>query len=152
MRGTVLIEVDSKEGVADPVGRGLEASCKSAKIKVGTIQASQLYRLVGDLSADQVQTIGKDLLTDPIIQEFHDGATRRPGATTIDVCFKDGVTDAVGDSVMKGLQDLGIESVKQVRTGMRYRLEGVRKAEIGKKVALSFLANPLVQEIFVYVD
>jgi len=153
MHGTWLIEVGYKEGVTDPAGVGLVKNCAHVGIKgVKEAQVSQLYRLVGDLKPDERTQVMTDLLTDPIIQVSRDGAIRAPKATTVDVCYKSGVTDVVGDTVMKGIQDLGVQSVSEVRTGMRYRFPGVKREAIGRKVALTFLANPLIQDIFIYVD
>ena len=77
---------------------------------------------------------------------------RAPNATTVDVCFKTGVTDVVGETVMKGIRDLGVQGVAEVRTGLRYRFSGVKREELGRKVALTFLANPLIQDVFIHVD
>jgi phosphoribosylformylglycinamidine (FGAM) synthase PurS component len=153
MHGTWLIEVGYKDGVSDPTGLGLEKDCQHAGIKgVKKIAVSQLYRLVGELTPEQRTRLANDLLTDPIIQASRDGALREPGATTVDVCFKTGVTDVVGDTVMKGIRDLGVQGVAEVRTGLRYRFAGVKREELGRKVALTFLANPLIQDVFIHVD
>jgi phosphoribosylformylglycinamidine (FGAM) synthase PurS component len=70
----------------------------------------------------------------------------------IDVWYKPGVTDAVGESVMKGIRDLNIPGVKEVRTGMRYHLKGVTRQEIAEKIALALLVNPLVNDSVVHAD
>ena len=153
MHGTWLIEVGQKAGLPDAAGAGLEKSCKSAGFKgVRQVAVAQLYRLVGNLTPEQREKLMRDLLADPIIQVPRDGALRASGATTVDVCFKAGVTDVVGETVMKGIRDLGVETISEVRTGMRYRFPGVKQAELGRKVALAFLANPLIQDVFIYVD
>jgi phosphoribosylformylglycinamidine (FGAM) synthase PurS component len=153
MPGTWLIEVGSKNGVPDPAVAGLEKDCRHAKVKgVKHVEISQLYRLVGKLTPAERRRLMNDLLADPIIQASQDGARRKPGAITVDICFKTGVTDVVGESVMKGIRDLGVQGVKEVRTGSRYRFPGLKRAETGRQVALAFLANPLIQDIFIHVD
>ena len=153
MRGTWLIEVGHKAGVPDPAGSGIEKDCKHARVKgIKTVQMSQLYRLEGELTPEDQRRVMEDLLTDPIIQISQDGALRKPGATTVDICFKTGVTDVVGDTVMKGIRDLGIQGVREVRTGTRLRFPGLKRAETARHVAVTFLANPLIQDIFTYVD
>ena len=42
----------------------------------------------------------------------------------VEVWYKAGVTDAVGDSVMKGIKDLGVGGVTSVKTGQVYIIEG----------------------------
>ena len=131
----------------------MEKDCRQAGLKgVKNVAVSQLYRVVGTLTAEERRRLADDLLTDPIIQDSRDGAARAAQATTIDVCFKTGVTDVVGETVMKGIRDLGVQSVTEVRTGLRYRLPGVKREELGRKVALMFLANPLIQDVFIHVD
>ena len=153
MHGTWLIEVGYKKGISDPAGLGLEKDCKQAGIKgVKNVAVSQLYRLVGALTPEDRRRVADDLLTDPIIQESRDGALREAKATTVDVCFKAGVTDVVGETVMQGIHDLGLQGVTEVRTGLRYRFPGIKREELGRKVALTFLANPLIQDVFIHVD
>ena len=56
------------------------------------------------------------------------------------------MTDVVGESVLKGIRDLNIQGVKEVRTGMRYHFAGRHKREVAEKIALALLVNPLVHE------
>ncbi|MFH1824814.1 MAG: phosphoribosylformylglycinamidine synthase subunit PurS [Candidatus Firestonebacteria bacterium] len=63
----------------------------------------------------------------------------------IEVWYKTGVTDAVGDSVKKGISDLGITGVKEVKTGQVYIIKGkISKKEI-EKICSGLLANSIVQ-------
>jgi len=79
---------------------------------------------------------------------------RRPdeGALVVDVWYKSGVTDVVGESVAKGIRDLGCNTVSEVRTGMRYRFWGLKGLEAGRKIATALLANPLVHDHNVHAD
>ena len=70
----------------------------------------------------------------------------------LDVWYKPGVTDAVGESVMKGIRDLNIPGVKEVRTGMRYHLHGVTRPDVAEKIASALLVNPLVTESIIHAD
>ena len=84
------------------------------------------------------------------------GGRRSPGEAkhglVIDVWYKPGVTDAVGESVMKGIRDLNIPGVKEVRTGMRYYLKGVTRQDAAEKIASALLVNPLVHESIIHAD
>jgi phosphoribosylformylglycinamidine (FGAM) synthase PurS component len=153
MQGTYVIEVAPQKHIPDSAGTGLEHDCHAAGLKgVGKVRVSQLYRLIGNLSASEQERIARDLLTDPVIQESRDGALSPKNGLSIDVWFKPGVTDVVGESVLKGIQDLGIKGISSVRTGSRYQLLKTKRADLGKKVALSFLVNPLVQDYVLHVD
>lgn len=159
MANTVLIEVASKPNVVDPVGQGLEQTIKHLHLaKVKRVSASQLYRIEGELSAEARRRIGAELLSDPVIQEFQESEVHdrpRPakgGPITIDVWYKAGVTDVVGESVAKGIRDLDIKGVNAVRAGMRYRVWGLTTKSAAEKLALALLVNPLVQDQLIHVD
>src|SRR3954468_17817717 len=111
MHGTYLIEVMPKRGVKDTLAEEITGDLKHlgihAHCKVAT---SKLYRLIGQLSAEERSRVGRDLLSDPIIEEAHDGgwkpkepltaaARKLPQAKSVvvDVGYKQGVTDAVGE-------------------------------------------------------
>ena len=162
MNGTCLIEVGYKSDVADPVGRGLLRDIRHLKLAPATdVRASQLYRLVGDINAEGRVRIARDLLCDPIVQDYREGDWRKDAEpmrgrktkapAVVDVWFKQGVTDAVGESVLKGIQDLPVAGVREVRTGIRYRFDGVTQAE-AEKVTRAILANPLVNEYVIHAD
>ena len=77
-----------------------------------------------------IDRIGAELLADPITQVY----TFKPESDavkrwTLEVQFKPGVTDAVGDSTVKGIKDLGITGVTGVRTGHKYWFTGNLNAE-----------------------
>jgi len=151
MAKTTLIAVTHKAGVMDPVGHGLKKDIEDLGLaRVKNVLSAQLYRLEGDVSRGDSDRIAKELLCDPIIQECQDHLM--PKSMVVDIWFKAGVTDVVGDSVLKGIRDLDIQGVQQVRTGMRYAFEGVTKRETAEKIALALLVNPLVHEATVHAD
>jgi len=152
-----VIEVGSKAGAADPSARGLLSDIRHLGVRgVKAVESSQLYRLSGDIAAGDRARIANDLLCDPIIQDWAE-ESRNPLAeksrpVRLDVWFKQGVTDVVGDSVRKGILDLGISGVDAVRTGTRYRFWGLPNREAAERIADAYLANSLVQEHFSHVD
>jgi phosphoribosylformylglycinamidine (FGAM) synthase PurS component len=169
MARTYLFEIGYKAGVADPVGQGLKRDITHLGLaRVKNVSSAQLYKVSGQISAEERNRIAKDLLCDPIIQECGENIIPHPAPSpsegrggpkiplpsrerlgegwSIDIWYKQGVTDAVGDSVRKGIQDLAISGVQDVRTGMRYHLEGVAKRDVAEKIALALLVNPLVHE------
>jgi phosphoribosylformylglycinamidine (FGAM) synthase PurS component len=151
-----LLEVRYKSGVTDPAGASLAGDIAHLGLGKPTgVSSAQLYRIRGDLSAKERNRISKDLLADPVTQEARESpeaAKRtarepgRPDGVVIDVWFKTGVTDVVGDSVLKGIQDLNVRGVSEVRTGMRYLLKGIRRREVADKIALALLVNPLIHD------
>jgi len=63
----------------------------------------------------------------------------------VEVWYKPGVTDAVGDSVKKGVSDLGISGVTSVKTGQVYIIEGKLDKKQVDKICSGLLANGIVQ-------
>ena len=70
----------------------------------------------------------------------------------VDIWFKPGVTDSVGESVLKGLRDMNLEEIQDVRTGMRYRFIGLKDPKVAEKLALAVLINPLIHDRTTHVD
>jgi phosphoribosylformylglycinamidine (FGAM) synthase PurS component len=162
MAHTHLFEIGYKAGVTDPVGRGLKHDITHLGLaKVSQVASAQLYKVLGKLSTEDRSRITQDLLCDPILNESRPSPYPLPGerakgegkkSMVIDVWYKAGVTDAVGDSVRKGIADLGIHDVQDVRTGMRYHLQGVTQRAVAEKIALALLVNPLVHEMTIHAD
>ncbi len=153
MPRTFLFEIGYKPGVKDPVGEGLKSDLEHLRLaKVKKVASAQLYKISGTLTAEQRVRIARDLLCDPILHEPRDKAFEKTRSMVLDVWYKAGVTDVVGESVKKGIEDLDISGVQEVRTGMRYHLEGITKRETAEKVALSLLVNPLVHDLVIHAD
>ena len=157
MTTSTLIAVAHKPGITDPVGKGLAHDIAHLGLgKVKQVSSAQLYRLEGAMSDAERERIVGDLLCDPILHQSEDAPERSAGKAkpgiAIDIWFKAGVTDVVGDSVRKGIQDLDIHTVQSVRTGMRYHLEGVTRREVAEKIAAALLVNPLVHEATIHAD
>ena len=65
------IEVWVKEGFADPRSEGLQKDILDLGIKtVKHVRVSNVYLLEGKLSENELQTICRELLTDPIVEEY----------------------------------------------------------------------------------
>jgi phosphoribosylformylglycinamidine (FGAM) synthase PurS component len=159
MASATLIEVMHKPGITDPVGKGLAHDITQMGLaRLKSVASAQLYQIHGSLATNDKTRIARDLLADPILQDYRienypsplskgkGTCGARAEGLVIDVWYKPGVTDAVGESVMKGIRDLNIPGVKEVRTGMRYHLKGVTRQEIAEKIALALLVNPLVND------
>ena len=151
MAKSTLIAVAHKPGVMDPVGHGLKKDIEELGLaRVKNVLSAQLFRLEGDVSRQDRERIAKDLLCDPILQECQEHMA--PHSLVVDIWFKTGVTDVVGDSVLKGIRDLDIQGVQEVRTGMRYAFEGVTKRDVAEKIATALLVNPLVHDSTIHAD
>ena len=141
------VEVSYKPEVPDTIGQGILEDITDLGISgVDSVRTATVYWIQGTLDAQTIDRIGAELLADPITQVY----TFRPESDpakrwTLEVQFKPGVTDAVGDSTVKGIKDLGITGVTGVRTGHKYWLTGNLNTEQLETIAQRLLMNDVIQ-------
>ena len=141
------VEVYYKPEVPDTIGQGILEDITDLGISgVDSVRTATVYWIEGALDAEAIDRIGAELLADPITQVYT-FRTQSDSTTdwTLEVQFKLGVTDAVGDSAVKGIKDLGIIGVTGVRTGHKYWLTGNLNAESLETIARRLLMNDVIQ-------
>ncbi|OIO75906.1 MAG: hypothetical protein AUJ85_01795 [Elusimicrobia bacterium CG1_02_37_114] len=149
------IEIFHKDGVFDAEGEKVKSDIRDLGISgIKKVKTEQLYIINGNLTDKEIETVCKELLIDSVVQEYRivDFQTITSHTQTesdiysIEVFYKKGVTDAVGESTLKAIKDMGIENVNSVRTGRKYLLIGsLAESDLGK-IATRILANTVVQE------
>jgi len=150
------VEVAAKYGQDDPHGAALSSQLASIGLPASlNVRVSSLYELVGSMTKHHIQTLSRDLLTDPITQEFRlDDTASSPAFLIgphwrIEVWLKPTVTDPTGESVQEAADDLGLPRPERVRTGTAYRVLGNAKRPQIDKLLNKLLANPLIHETIV---
>ncbi|MDO9573454.1 MAG: phosphoribosylformylglycinamidine synthase subunit PurS [Candidatus Contubernalis sp.] len=142
------IEVWYRKGVFDPGSRGICSDILDLGIKgVTGAEIGSIFLIKGNISPAGLKKVAQELLVDPVTQEFYSGKRALPkGAISVEVWFKEGVTDTVGETTRKGIADLGITGEFSVSTARRYLLYG---KSISKKktaaIANRLLANEVIQ-------
>src|ERR1019366_2590975 len=124
------VEVKLKADYSD--AEGLAALGLLHALGVNTakeVRASRIYELKGPLTSAQVQQATRDLLCDPVTQEFRmiNGATPVLNGANhwrIEVWLKSSVTDPVGETVRSALCEMGLASPDTVRVGTVYHVTG----------------------------
>lgn len=157
------IEVYYREDIPDAEGQGIVGDAADLGISgIEDVRTARLYWITGDLDTASLDRICSELLADAVTQlysweavESHEGPPEASGCEkpewTVDVRYRPGVTDAVGDSVMKGIRDMGIEGAEEVHTGHRYTIRGAHPTRSEMELlSKRLLANELVQEIEVW--
>lgn len=141
------IEVFYKPEVPDTIGNSIVEDISDLGISgVVSVRTATVYWVEGNLNAQLINRIGSELLADPITQNFsYNGNSHLAQHWTIEVQFKPGVTDAVGESAVKGIRDIGITQVESVRTGQKYWLQGKLNEEIIQTIAQRLLMNDVIQ-------
>ena len=141
------VEVFYKLEIPDTIGQGILEDISDLGISgVDSVRTATVYWIEGNVNSQTINRIGTELLADPITQTFtFDNENENAKDWTIEVQFKPGVTDAVGDSTVKGITDLGIIGVNVVRTGQKYWLKGTLNADIIQTIAQRLLMNDVIQ-------
>src|SRR3990167_5150439 len=94
------IEIKHKKGVFDSLSEGIEKSIVDLGLTtVSKVEVTRIYNLEGDLTAEDVQTICRDLLVDSVTQEYY-FAPHKPSRSkvskkyhTIEIARNPGVMD-----------------------------------------------------------
>ena len=148
------IEISLQQHIDDAVGLGIVQDIRDLGIEnVEHVRTAQLYWLAGDITNIELETICASLLADAVTQKYtYDGSSANndvSNAWIVEVKFKPGVTDSVGDSVIKGIRDLGIHGVESVRTGKKYVITGALSTEQIETISRRLLANDVIQNFTV---
>ncbi|MBN1161815.1 MAG: phosphoribosylformylglycinamidine synthase subunit PurL [Dehalococcoidales bacterium] len=148
------IEVSVKEGFADPRSEGLQKDILDLGIiTVKRVQVSSVYLLEGMLDEKELLAICRELLNDPIVEEYSTGGKPAPpGARLVEVAYNPGVMDPVEDSVKKGIRDLGITGINAVRTAKKYLLWGDISDSTLNSICDKLLVNSVVQHIVAHKE
>lgn len=126
------IEIKQKDGFFDSLGSGVYRDILDLGFDmVKAVRVVEVYILEGDLSAQQVDQICKELLVDVIVQDyrfdqkpFQKSFISLKEAHYIEVAYHPGVMDPVEASALKGIKDLGILNVSSIRTARQFIIEG----------------------------
>jgi phosphoribosylformylglycinamidine synthase II len=147
------IEVSVKADFPDPEGDRLEVDIRDIGITtVKQARVSYVYLLEGELDEAEVEKIGQELLTDPVVEDFSWGEgplSRIEGgdAHVVEVAYNPGVTDPVEESVSKAIRDLGITTVTSVKTARKYSLWGELSEKTIQSICNKLLVNNLIQHV-----
>ncbi|HZE98736.1 MAG TPA: phosphoribosylformylglycinamidine synthase subunit PurL [Planctomycetota bacterium] len=145
------VDVATKEGLVDPTSRGAQAGLAEFGFPgIRSVRAFQVYLLDGDLDRAAADRVARELLHDPVSQDYTlvEGATPPPAPAstqTILVFKRPGVMDPVEASALKAVGDLGL-TVRRIRTGMRYVVAGGADGSL-RDAAAKVLGNEAIEEV-----
>lgn len=144
------IEIGYKSNATDAMGEGIKKDIEDLGISgVSYVKMTQLYILEGDLSESEIESICRNLLIDSVTQYYEyknsDHHKDNIGSWMVEVSYKSGVTDAVGDSTVKGIKDLGINKPVSAKTGKRVIIKGNLIKDDVELICRRLLANDVIQ-------
>ena len=152
---TWRIAVANRKDVVDAVGEGLRGDILDLGINgVERVRHVRLYTLHGELSTAELDRITTGLLADPVTQEHLKidaaGLPVESGQWGVEVWFRQGVTDAVGETALKGSRDLGVTGIESVDTGRGYILAGPLDRPQIDTICRRLLANDVIERYECY--
>ncbi len=129
---------------------------------VKTCRTTRLFFLQGNLAHEDVERLSRELLADPVTENFELNLTPNPSPLnreglsrsedeihTIDVTLLPGVTDPAAENLLRAAHLLGITNLERAATGQRYLLSGVSAETDLKKLATVVFSNPVIQRFTV---
>ena len=146
-------EVFNRPGFSDVHGNRILEEIKEIGISsVEAVQSARVFLIEADFDKDFAGRLGKELLIDPVTEEYYTGRSGAPAglakATLIEVHLKSGVTDPVAESVMTAIADMGVEA-HNVRTARKYVLLGEVSSKQAETIAKKILANDCIEEVII---
>ena len=152
----IRVQIGVKPPLKDRFGQALVAQIGDLGITtIRAVRTLQLYFIQADWTEAQVERCCRELLIDPLVQEYSywmgESSMPRPeislahDAHVAEVIFKRGVTDNLADDALAGLRTLGLGDEVQLRTGQRFTLFGPLTVEELERIAPRVLCNPLLQ-------
>ncbi len=147
------IEVFNTQGSVDVHGAGVFEDIRELGIKsVEAVQSAKVFLIEADFDKKFAERIAKELLTDPVCEEYYIGRSKAPAglakATLIEVHLKSGVTDPVAQSVTTAIADMGVK-VDNVRTARKYVLLGqINQSQIDT-ISQKILANDCIELVLI---
>lgn len=152
--GVHLVEVRLKAEYADAEGEAALQQLHGLGVTAAKeLRTSRLYLLKGPLTVTHVQAAARDLLTDPVTQEFKILAPASAPVSNgmshwrVEVWLKPTVSDPAGDTVREALAEMGLPEPSAVRVGTAYRIVGRVGRHQLEKAVLRSLANPVVHRV-----
>ncbi len=146
-------EIFNRPGFSDVHGSSVLEDIKEMGIDtVEAVQSAKVFMIEADFEGDFAKQVGKELLTDPVCEEYYIGRSAAPAglakATLIEVHLKSGVTDPVAESVTTAMKDMGAVP-DNVRTARKYILLGDISQSQTDTIAKKILANDCIEEVMV---
>ncbi len=141
-----------REGLVDPRENEVMAGIRDLGISgIERVFVTDVYWLEASLTEEQLRAVGSTLLSDPVAQVcgYGDEHVRgtEPCLRVIEVGYNRGVSDPLEYTILKGVKDIGIDTVSRARSGIRYVLQGSCTSEDIEVITHRILLNPVVQHV-----
>ncbi len=148
------VEIRPTAGEIDREGGHVLAAAREMGVAtVSSVAAGRSFLVEGDVDAEALRRLALPLLADSVTETatIHplpaaDSTLTAPSATLLTVLFRPGVTDNVGLTATKALQDLGL-AVERVATGRKYWVNADATDADLDRLARKVLANDAIEHV-----
>jgi phosphoribosylformylglycinamidine synthase subunit PurS len=115
-----------------------------------TVRTYALFSIEGDVAADDIGCACDTFLHDPVLQHYAVYTTmtetKQHGTYAIDIWFKQGVTDTVGQTIERGMRTIGITKSVTVKTGQRIIIDTAATKKTIEEIATRLLVNGTIHD------
>ncbi|CAK9108559.1 unnamed protein product [Durusdinium trenchii] len=146
------IEITPAEGSVDREGISALAECKLRNLSsIRSVRSARSYLIEGTLDESAVRQAA-DLLSDDVVEERvlrrlpHETDPEQQGEHLLNVLYKPGVTDNVGLTASRALQNLNIPS-EQVATCRKYWVNADASEDEVARFASRVLSNDSIERV-----
>lgn len=147
MSQVYYIETGPLPGQPDPHGGAIRALvAELTGHDPGETRVHHCTWIQGALASADLERIGSELLSDPVVEQFSIGAPLAPELFPAAICYSvlPGVTDPAAGHVALALESMGIP-VEGVITGTRVCFKQGLPAEQRQRIGTKLLYNPTIQ-------
>ncbi len=150
------IEVSKKFGLGE--SNELKTLAAFSGINVDNIEVVDVYFIKGNISYNDADFIAKNIIVDPVIEDYIINDSFKRFDNSILITFKPSVFDSTGETLLNICNTLNLK-VENARTGKRYNIKGKIKVEEKEYLIKSILSNPVIEDVieeeervFIYVQ
>ena len=145
------IEIGIQPQFNDPFSQGIEKDIHDLGItSISQVKKFEIFYLLGQLSAEAMQKICTELLVDQITQIYSINQPleeENSNLWNVEITYNLGVMDPVEESTLKGIRDMGIDTVSRVKTASKYHIFGNPTEDEKKFIVEKILANKVIQHV-----
>jgi len=143
------IDVRTAPDLPDPLGMSVRQQIQEMGLKVGRVDTARIFLLDGDLQQAELNRVATELLADPVVEiaDVQSQSLSKDHGSLIEVHLKPGVMDPVATSTEMAVRDMGL-SVREIRTGRAFLLDGKLSKKDLEKVASRLLANGVIENVY----
>ena len=150
------IEITNKKEFVDgKVHNIITVIEEDLEIKIDNIKIVNAYNFLGDFSEKELNLLKEELFCDGVYQEGEQGFYNLKNCDynfAIEVAYKTGVTDNVGKTVAKGINNIINRNIddNSVKSSVLYLFSGKTTKEKIELIASKVLCNNLIEESHIF--